>query len=245
MVYVVDFDNTIVGDIRSLAFRYYMVTIDLVPLDIDSELARMRPLFSRDVRAFIRPHFDQFMRLADTQKRAVYIFTASADKWANYIVPIIEEILEVRFARPIFTRDDCVFKDGSFVKSIAAVRDRIGRARGLVIIDDRIQAWPLDVHRLIVCPKYVYTEFIDVLNGVNPAIIKHPDVLAMYSKFTLPPISPVARYKFCIAEIKRVKKEYLKLATTESSMFWKNLCTQPTYKMAMERLMSASRIAKR
>ena len=225
MAFVVDFDFTVIASVKYIAAKYSLIVFGnkdgLVP---DTELERIRPLFVESARKLVRPHFSEFMRVASEQATPVYIYTASMDSWANFIVPIVEEIVGYRFARPLFTRKDCM--TGSWTKSLATIRSRIGDLQDdcITIIDDNASAWPADSARLIVCPKYEHLEFEDAFVGVHPTILNHPSVksLIQLDKNALfPPVSNlVSRYAFCVAEIRRINRASAK---QQPDSFWADM----------------------
>lgn len=230
MAYVVDFDNTIVGNVQSLSYKFVALSeaFNRGIVDEASELARMRPWFVEGMRALVRPHFADFMRDAKAQQRPVFVYTASHPKWAEYIVPIVEEIVGFGFAKPLFTRDDCAMDERrNFTKSLQRVIPRMGSPAydSVVVVDDRAEAWPADAARLIVCPRYAFGAYADPLAGLHPTVLANPTMQQwLSSNGVIFPSSTdlAARYAFCLAEAKRIKKENRAIKPASRS-FWNAL----------------------
>ena len=66
----------------------------------DSIVRRMR-------YGIIRPHVHEFCKNLPPGVE-LFVYTASEDAWANFVVPCVEAALGVRFNRPIFSRSHCV-----------------------------------------------------------------------------------------------------------------------------------------
>jgi hypothetical protein len=145
----------------------------------------------------IRPGFASFVKAMRKLYPECYffIYTASERTWAHQEIAWVEKTHQVEFARPIFTRNDCVVDSaGNFRKSVAKVFPRIikaitkttGRAfsakermaileQHTLIIDNN--AVYLDrPDKMLLCPDYHYAVFENLLHGVPADARAHPVV---------------------------------------------------------------------
>lgn len=110
LVIVIDLDGTIIGDITPQVILY-----EISCATNDKSLIDKKDLYYKLRNGIIRPHFKRFFR--NVQKNCnnieFFVYTASEKKWANFIIPHIEKCINVKFNRPIFTREDCVVSDNN------------------------------------------------------------------------------------------------------------------------------------
>lgn len=188
-IFVLDWDGTIAGrvDYQSQAF----VLSRLMKRHGIRSAAHANAVphaFTPDSK-LIRPHFGEFIK---TLKRFYgaeggihfFIYTASEKVWANQEIAWVERAYGIEFARPIFTRDDCIVDEGgNYMKSINKIWPRICRAvlrdysvgardeilqNRFMIVDNR-QVYLDNVDKLLLCPDYDYTVFENLLEMI-PAI---------------------------------------------------------------------------
>ena len=126
----------------------------------------------------LRPHFTTFM----TEMKKVFpnsfffIYTASDKTWAHKEILIIEKQNNIKFNRPIFTRDNC-FKD-SYVnirKSVVKILPQLLKSikmpkthsivNNIMIIDNN-PTFVDYTDNLLLCPTYDYLKFHNLWESI-------------------------------------------------------------------------------
>jgi hypothetical protein len=126
---LLDLDGTIIGGITSACCEYELIK-ELYRDDPRQQTARLGALREATVarmrRGIVRPGFQDFLRRATRLGVAFFVYTASADDWAGFVVPCVEAAMKFKFGRPLFCRSDCYGTyDTSFTKSIPRVLARV------------------------------------------------------------------------------------------------------------------------
>ena len=130
MVLLIDLDNTIIGNITPQINEYYLIK------DINKKLKKINKnqiryntkLLHEELEKYIiRPKFSKFVRNINKYDNIeLFIYTASENSWANYIIKQIEKVINYKFNRPIFTRNNLVINEkGKYRKSINVVKPLI------------------------------------------------------------------------------------------------------------------------
>lgn len=129
IVFILDFDNTMIGNIQPQLDEYCMT------LEINTRLkqSKHKPFkYRRDIleleleRYIIRPYLKQFLNQIKESYTNIefFVYTASTHLWAKYIIPIVEKVIKFRFNRPLFTR----LHLKNDIKSIEHIKPRIFRS---------------------------------------------------------------------------------------------------------------------
>jgi len=122
-VLLLDMDGTLIGRITPQVCEYEV----LMTLDKKKLRSMRADVVTRLKQGVMRPHLDWFVKqMGDAAE--LFVFTASEDKWAKFLVPLIEEALGVKFNRPIFTRNHCTYHDGEYLKSLDRVAPLVFKA---------------------------------------------------------------------------------------------------------------------
>jgi hypothetical protein len=178
---LLDLDGTIIGDINA-AVCEFEILLSYCP----QKLPLFKAMLTSQLQstAIIRPGFDAFMRALQRRDIDVFVYTASDTKWAKLLVPLIEQVVGVPFAKPLFTRTHCRSSNGNYVKPCKAVmaamcasmkkRSRPGIQSAADLADRVMYVDNNDVIRrdvpyapeLILCPTYDYRLDHDVLRLV-------------------------------------------------------------------------------
>jgi len=161
-VFVLDLDNTIIGNIKPQVAQW--------------EISKQCKSIKFDYKAFqtklkqgiIRPGFLEFVKYAQSQGCTIYVYTASQNNWALFVISQIEKALGIKLARPIFTRKHCHYHNGSYKKNTRALKAI--KADKVTIIDNLNTYHAADQADLVVCPAYnfLYPENI----GANISYIQ-------------------------------------------------------------------------
>ena len=129
IVLLLDLDKTIIGDIIPQSEEYYIIkniNNELKNLDKKTILFNFKRLQNELRQHIIRPNLLNFLNLTRSYNNVeIYIYTASDDRWAKTLIPHIEKTMNFKFNRPILTRNNTIFQNNNFRKSINKVRPLI------------------------------------------------------------------------------------------------------------------------
>ena len=199
-VFVLDWDGTIVGNVNFQSERHRLLqTLSKTSLKVkaNSAMTARIPKAFQPNSLLIRPGFCNFLtRMTDFFDGHVkfFIYTASERQWALKEIAWVEKSHNIKFEKPIFTRDDCI-KDpsGAYKKSLMNILPRIFRSLGrgrtsltkgerdylvehqLMIIDNNAVYRDFQ-HRLLLCPDYDYTFFENILEDLPANVLQHPSI---------------------------------------------------------------------
>ena len=186
IIFIFDMDNTIIGD-----SSYISIYKEIISYIMDGcKHKRLKTLCNIDKDIwkknihvnFIRPYFKKFIEEIKRQfpTAEFFIYSAGTKKYVEYIIEYVEEILNIKFNRPLFTRDDIgrSIYNNEFLKDITGFTDNIFESlhkkyklidkdidfilnERTIIIDDNKEVWNNN-YRHIVCPKYTYCPIIEL-----------------------------------------------------------------------------------
>ena len=108
-VFIIDLDGTIIGDCI-YQVELYKLSLILNKLKIKIKINDILKDCYKEKTKLIRPYFKLFLeKMREIYPSShFYIYTASEKKWAEKELMIIEKVLNFKFNRPIFTRNDCI-----------------------------------------------------------------------------------------------------------------------------------------
>jgi hypothetical protein len=125
-----------------------------------------------------------------------FVYTASDDDWAKYIIKVIEEASTIRFNKRIFSRSDCIFdqKSGHFMKSLNKLKPELFKIlkskyklsnmdslKHILLIDNNHVLYENESHSLVKCPSYTSTIRVDMLRSLPMSFIKNnQELISMY-----------------------------------------------------------------
>tara|TARA_B100000405_G_scaffold62921_1_gene42999 strand:+ start:3389 stop:4171 length:783 start_codon:yes stop_codon:yes gene_type:complete len=180
LVLLIDLDGTVQGDISPQVEEHILLN--------KLSISQNKKSLSNDyTKGLLRPYFTNFVNLIKKEHAGrieMFVYTASEKQWAYHIVPIIESITQVKFNRPIFTRNECDM-DKEAHKSLVAVKPKIMRSlrkkySGLThssSLDNMI--YLIDNNHvlqeskfLLKCPTYGYAVNVDILRNISPELRK-------------------------------------------------------------------------
>jgi hypothetical protein len=196
MVFILDWDGTIVGKVDFQSARFSMVkTMTRYGYKVQQ---RDIPKAFQPNQGLVRPGFVGFVRAMKElygSQAYFFIYTASDRQWALQEIPWVEKSHGIQFQRPIFTREDCsVDSSGNYRKKLQniwprivrvlnarrgnpypkATKDQILNERTLIIDNNAVYTDRAD--RLLVCPDYHYMVFEDLLDGFPESAFLNPNV---------------------------------------------------------------------
>lgn len=186
----IDIDGTMVGNVAHLVCEW-----DLINTFERSKTRALKASIVDRLRfGILRPYLDQFLKHLPA-KTPVFVYTASDKVWANFLVSCIEQALDFKFQRPIFSRVHCTSVDGEYKKSLRRVLPIARRSLGLrpddpsargLLIDNTPSVLPADEAResLVACPTYEFSYFYDVLSNLSVSVVhaKFPRIISILKK---------------------------------------------------------------
>lgn len=168
---VIDIDGTLIGDVTPQVCEW-----ELIQKYDKSKLKQFKKSFCDLLKAgLLRPGFTTFIDQVKLMhpNTEFYIYTSSESRWASFIIPCIESITGVRFARPLFTRAHCLKVNDEYKKSLGKIApkiheklsDKISLADMLshtLLIDNSNVILKQEVKSIVICPTYKYVHIRDV-----------------------------------------------------------------------------------
>lgn len=186
----IDIDGTMVGNVAHLVCEWDLVNT----FERTKARALKASIVDRLRFGILRPYLDQFLKHLPA-KTPVFVYTASDKVWAGFLVSCIEQALDFKFQRPIFSRVHCTSVDGEYKKSLRRVLPIARRSLGLrpddpsargLLIDNTPSVLPADEARdaLVVCPTYDFAYYYDVLGNLSASVVhaKFPRIIATLKK---------------------------------------------------------------
>jgi len=191
-VLFLDMDGTLIGRINPQLCEY-----EALNLLQKNKVKQLRSDMVECMRHGIaRPFLAEFCRRVTTDgtPTELFVFTASDDKWAKFMVPVIEEAIGFKFNRPLFTRVHCQMGDREFKKSLVdiapiaykSLRKKYPQAlqrpsdvlHNCALIDNNHHVASTSggdggftAGRLVKCTTYVYEHVVDVLAKMDSAVL--------------------------------------------------------------------------
>lgn len=179
---LLDMDGTMIGNISPAVCEYDIIrTLEPKKLNV-----LRKELVSRLKYGPVRPHLEAFCKRVAAHGVHLFVYTASEDQWAKFLIPCIEKAIGFTFHRPYFTRSNChMLPNGDFRKSIENVAGIIfkkvkhdGNGVPLSVTELKERTILIDNHpdillskmeekRLVTCPTYNYWYVYDVLSNLS------------------------------------------------------------------------------
>ena len=179
-VIVLDLDGTLLGDVSMFACEYdiYAATRSK-PFSKFKEQVTSRLKSLGTIRPFTQTMCNVAKKLGCVE---MFIYTASDDAWASFIIPRMESALNHSFNRPLFTRQHCEIVHGAqFKKSIVKILPKICKSlnqkypgikpsdiRGRIAMIDNTPDILLDEPSVVAatfvhCPTFCHNALFDVV----------------------------------------------------------------------------------
>lgn len=188
IVFLLDLDNTMIGDISPQIKEYYLIKYlnKEINKNTNKNYKNIRynhKLLQEELKRYIiRPYLNIFLlNIKEYKNIELFVYTASSDGWAKFIIPNIEKALNFKFNRPLLTRKNTLNKGK---KSIIHVKrllynslkkkynlNNINQLKYILLIDNTNNVL-IEKKNLVVCPNYNYIHQVDPLRGISKNIIK-------------------------------------------------------------------------
>lgn len=204
LIICLDLDHTMIGDIKCQVCEWELIQ--------KFEPSKMR-LFRENLKTqlqqsiLIRPGLKHFLVTLTAGQTEFFVYTASDKRWAQFFVPILEDVLGIRFNRPILTRAHCIHvpPNNALQKSLVHVEtpitsvlrkkykhgnggvpiDRAFVSKHILLVDNMYVLPANERHRMIKTWSYNYTYETDVLRLLSEStILQHlRDILKILRRY--------------------------------------------------------------
>jgi len=201
---VLDIDGTIIGDI-SLQVCEWEILSKFHP----KKLRQLRQsLIQQLQQGMLRSGLSDFLSAVkkENEHTEFLVYTASEEKWAQFLIPCIEAACGYKFGRPIFTRKDCVHVTRNITKSLSKISSKIIKSykskypairssksvvKNMIMIDNNNLLCSKECNRCIECPTYSFLYPYNVLQHVDEGIIikNYPTIANILERYDMFPSS--------------------------------------------------------
>ena len=169
-VIVFDIDGTLIGDIEPQIMIYDLHNA-LKQRDPKINIIQPKEFRESLKNGIVRPYFIKFIKTIQESipNTEFFIYTASEKKWAQFLVPHIEQACNCKFSRPILSRDNCVVFNREYKKKVDVIYKCIFKTLRkkynvsmrdledkIMIIDNNVVYDKLDMKHVLLCPTYGY-----------------------------------------------------------------------------------------
>ena len=171
-IFIIDLDGTIIGDCKYQNYLYNIKMIlnkNNIKYDVNSHI---KEAYSNK-SLLIRPYFIYFINKMKNffPSSYFYIYTSSLKEWALNEISLIEKQNNIKFNRPIFTRENCVLtNDNKYVKCISTILNNNKLKNSQILIIDNNDIFIDMKDNLILCPSYNYIFFQDIWSSLPETI---------------------------------------------------------------------------
>lgn len=165
LIFVIDIDGCLIGNITPQIMLYELIT-ELKANNVKINM-NMSHFNTKLKSCIIRPYFATFINNIKQHHPTAefFIYTASQNKWANFLIKQVEKVLNIKFNRPLFTRNECVIIDNECKKDLNIIKPTIYKAlkkkygnitiqNRILMIDNTNVFNKLDQQSLLLCPTY-------------------------------------------------------------------------------------------
>tara|TARA_B100001142_G_scaffold279748_1_gene290559 strand:+ start:71 stop:883 length:813 start_codon:yes stop_codon:yes gene_type:complete len=181
LIFVLDLDNTIIGNCTYQSDIYILHKFQM-KYGIKTINNNLQESYKYNSK-LIRPYFYYFYKKIKEKypNSYIFIYTASENNWAKKEIGLIEKGLNIKFSRPIFTRNDCIINsNGEYKKLISKILPKIKKItnnikENLVIIDNNNTFVDYNSN-FILCKSYEYIYFLDIWKNINKDFYKYTEL---------------------------------------------------------------------
>lgn len=189
IVLLLDMDETLIGDITPQLTEYCIAKDINQRIKLQQQRGSKTPtvkysqvgLQNELANYVIRPHLKKFLRnMSRYANVELFVYTASEDNWAKFLLGNIEKALKFKFNRPFLTRSNLHSKG---YKSIERVRPLVFRSLKrkynlkdssqvkYITLIDNTRGILLESKYQIKCPSFSYIHQIDYLRNIPQKIL--------------------------------------------------------------------------
>ena len=264
-VFILDLDGTIIGDCsyqcdvyniqeiiknKLITNKQTVSNISKLQLGAIAAIGKHKTLCDKSLHEcysscskLIRPFFGSFIsKMRQTYPNShFFVYTASDKSWAIKEIAIIEKQNNLKFNRPLFTREHCIMDNsGNLHKSVAKVLPAILKSikapkdyniRDKLLIIDNNPTFIDYKENLLICPTYNYIQFqnlwdniphdyqkIEELKKFVTKLITSKKIYARHTNANSLMLEKIHRWLY--RKYKRINKYN---SSFENDTFWKDL----------------------
>lgn len=193
-IFILDLDGTIIGD---CSYQVMLYNIE--------ELCKKNKMKSKNENILLncykptsklmRPFFKYFIGMIKKHypDSLFFIYTASDKTWASKEISMIEKTHNIKFNRPIFSRDDCIIDSfGNYRKSVKKILPKIVRynkkydiKQEKILVIDNNETFIDYQSSFLLCPTYNYILFIDIWERMKKEYIKVMEIYNAIKKLIM------------------------------------------------------------
>jgi hypothetical protein len=208
-VFLIDLDGTIIGDISQQIMSYELWKgLKISSAKYSFDLMEFREKLRNGI---IRPGFETFIKTMKQHFGNVefFVYTASEKSWADFVIKQIEHVTDIRFNRPIFSREHCVQQDREYKKSVSFVKKQISRCiskkfnqqapvsiKSLLIIDNNNVYGSHDQKYILLCPSYNFRVPENIICNIKQKCYEehYQKIHSIVRKYVSTPMTPTKDY---------------------------------------------------
>jgi hypothetical protein len=190
IVFLLDFDGTMQGNIQPQIKEYTLIS-EMNKIILNKKKIKYNNQYlQRDIlNGLIRPDLKKSLQQIKQKHSNVefFIYTASQDEWANFILPKFCEYLNDKqplINKPFFTRKHCI--NNGTMKSIRKIKKEVQSAlhykynkkkdskleiESIYLVDNNYVLQEQEFSHLIYCPTYEYKMSIDLIRNLEKEIV--------------------------------------------------------------------------
>ena len=251
LVFLLDLDQTIQGDVMNQVVEYKIIdhlnkNVNIRKYTSKTKLYQDTTTLLEDMKdGLLRPHFKRFIVKMNRRypNCEFFIYTASEKQWANFIVKVIQDTINTKFNKRVFTRDDCVYDERThtYMKSISHVSPDIFKAlknkyklkgkassynfEHIHMVDNKNILYKPERSQLIRCKDYNKRIVIDVLRNVPKSMMENTHTLISEKLYNKTFNNLISFYRFHYDTIHEAKEhaDNVNNVKYHKDKFWKKL----------------------
>ena len=189
IVFLIDLDGTMIGNIQPQVEEYYLIkSINKeIRKSNNKQIRYSNSILNEELKKYIiRPKLDKFFKnIKKYENIELFVYTASSDDWAKFVIPQIEKVTKFKFNRPLLTRNNIIPNNQKTnIKSINKVKplvykslkkkyklNSINDLKYITLIDNTKNVL-IEKKNLVLCPTYDYIHQIDYLRMIPKDTLK-------------------------------------------------------------------------
>jgi hypothetical protein len=158
---ILDLDNTIIGNIKYQLLLYNLYIKTGKSVIYEKSYNENTHIIRNGFTNFIKNIKEKIPNIK------IYIYTASSKEWALKEIKWIETNCNIKFNRPIFTRDDCINNNNLYYKSIKKISKKVKTIeKSNLLIIDNSDVFLDKKENFIQCPSYNFIYFVDIFEKI-------------------------------------------------------------------------------
>jgi phage pi2 protein 07 len=245
-IIVFDVDGTLIGDIRPQLVLYEMYTaLKKKDIKVANNFLKLNEFRKRLNQGIIRPHVNKFIKKMQQNYDNIefYIYTASEKSWAQFLIPHLEKCLNVKFKRPLLTRDNCVWHEQDLQKKLNIIYDCVSKKRKsnnfedkILIIDNNDIVYGPDQKHVLLCNTYDFCKLENMMCYIDEDFYdKYKDIIVDVLSKYIPGLKKSAGFyqfqkRYYVYYLKKLEDAQKKNALHEKDKFFLYLTNLILYK---------------